>query len=75
MTSQGSASGRFTRAIKQRNLFCAEMALREMRTLSLLDALDYLYLLADVKPEKLEQAALRWHGRLELEASMMTLAE
>jgi hypothetical protein len=28
-----------------------------------------------VKPEKLEQAALRWHGRLELEASMMTLAE
>jgi hypothetical protein len=28
-----------------------------------------------VKPEKLEQAALRWHGRLELEASAMTLAE
>jgi hypothetical protein len=32
-------------------------------------------LLAEVKPEKLEQAALRWHGRLELEASMMTLGE
>jgi len=28
-----------------------------------------------VKPEKLEQAALRWHGRLELEGSAMTLAE
>ena len=75
MTSQGSAHGRFTRAIKQRNLFGAEMAIREMRNLSLVDALDYLDLLAEVKPEKLEQAALRWHGRLELEASVMTLAE
>jgi len=75
MTSQGSAHGRFTRAVKQRNLFGAEMAIREMRNLSLVDALDYLDLLAEVKPEKLEQAALRWHGRLELEASLMTLAE
>jgi hypothetical protein len=65
MTSQGSASGRFTRAIKQRNLFGAEMAMRELGTPSLIDALDYLDLLAEVKPEKLEQAALRWHGRLE----------
>lgn len=40
MTSQGSAHGRFTRAIKQRNLFGAEMAMREAGTLSLLDALD-----------------------------------
>jgi hypothetical protein len=28
-----------------------------------------------VKPEKLEHAVLRWHGRLELEASTMTLGE
>jgi hypothetical protein len=75
MTSQGSAHGRFTRAIKQRNLFGAEMAIREMKSVSLVDALDYIDLLAEVKPEKLEQAALRWHGRLELEASVMTLAE
>lgn len=75
MTSQGSAHGRFSRAVKQRNLFGAEMAIREMKTVSLVDALDYLDLLAEVKPEKLEQAALRWHGRLELEASLMTLAE
>src|SRR5205085_1201079 len=60
----------------QRNLFLAEMAIREMGGLaSLHEGLDYLDLLAEVKPEKLEQAALRWHGRLELEASMMTLAE
>ncbi len=57
MTSQGSASGRFTRAVKPRNLFGAEMAMRELGTPSLIDALDYLDLLAEVKPEKLEQAA------------------
>ena len=55
MTSQGSASERFIRAIKQRNLFGAEMATRELRTLSLVHALDYLDLLAEVRPEKLEQ--------------------
>lgn len=62
-------------AIKQRDLFGAELAVREAGSLSLLDAFDYLELLAETKPEKVEQAALRWHGRLELEASMMTLAE
>jgi hypothetical protein len=35
MTSQGSAHGRFTRAI-QRNLFAAEVALREMGTQGIL---------------------------------------
>lgn len=75
MTSQGSAHGRFSRAIKQRNLFAAELALREIGTPSLLDALDYLDLLADVKPEKLPAAAVRWHGRLELEATTLSIAE
>lgn len=75
MTSQGSAHGRFTRAVKTRNLFMAELALREMGTTSLLDALDYLDLLAEVKPAKLETAAIRWHGRLELETLTLTLAE
>jgi hypothetical protein len=75
MTSQGSASGRFTRAIGQRNLFAAEIALREMGTPSLLLALDYLALLAELKPTKYPLAALRWHGRFELEARALTLAE
>ncbi|MGZ6637136.1 MAG: hypothetical protein ACXVII_30015 [Solirubrobacteraceae bacterium] len=75
MTSQGTATGRFTRAIQRRNLFQAELALREMGTPSLLVALDYLELLAEVKPAKLEPAAVRWHGRLEVEAAAMTLAE
>jgi hypothetical protein len=75
MTSQGSAHGRFTRAIRQRNLWAAEMSLRELGSVSLEDALSYLDLLAEQKPEKLERAAVRWHGRLETEATFLTLAE
>lgn len=37
--------------------------------------MSYLALLAEVKPEKLERAAVRWHGRLETEATFLTLAE
>jgi hypothetical protein len=68
MTSQGTPSGRFDRAIKMRNLWAAEMATREMRgTPSLLQALDYLELLAAVRPDRVGRAAVRWHGRLEVE--------
>ena len=75
MTSQGSASGRFTRATQTRNLFMAEVALKEMGNPSLLLALDYVAMLAEGNPEKFPLAALRWHGRFELEARTLTLAE
>ncbi len=75
MTSQGSAQGRFGRAVATKNLWAAETALREMGTPSLMDALDYLGLVAELKPERFGAAAVRWHGRLELEASAMTLSE
>ena len=75
MTSQGTAHGRFTRAIKTRNLWAAEMSLRELEMPTLEAALAYLDLLAEQKPEKLERAAVRWHGRLETEATFLTLAE
>jgi len=75
MTSQGSASGRFTRAIGQRNLFAAEAALKEMGNPSLLAALDYLALLAEERPAKFVGAALRWHARFESEAVVLTLTE
>jgi hypothetical protein len=48
LTLQGAAHGRFARAIASPNLFEAELALREMGTRSLLAALDYLDLLAEV---------------------------
>ena len=44
----GSSAGRFARALASRNPFEAELALREMGTRSLLAALDYLDLLAEV---------------------------
>jgi hypothetical protein len=75
MTSQGSASGRFTRAIKQQQLWNAEIAAREMRGLSLVDALELVILIAAQRPDRLERAAVRWHGRLEVETPMLTLAE
>jgi hypothetical protein len=75
MTSQGSAHGRFTRALAQRNLRGAETAAKEMGGLSLIDALDYLVMLAEVRPEKAQAAAIRWHGRLELESVTLSLVE
>ncbi len=75
MTSQGSAQTRFKRAIQTRNLFLAELAAREMGEVPLDAALELAFLIADVKPERLEPAALRWHGRLELEARTLTLRE
>jgi len=38
-------------------------------------ALDYLALLAEERPGKFVGAALRWHARLESEATLLTLAE
>src|SRR6059058_2940231 len=75
MTSQGSAHGRFTRAIKQGNLFAAEIGARELRGLSLHDALDLVALIAQVRPDRLEPVAIRWHGRLEVETRLLTLAD
>ena len=75
MTAQGSAYTRFKRTIQRKNLLGAEMTLREMRQVSLLEALDYLVLLAELRPERAEPAAVRWHARLELEAANLSLRE
>ena len=75
MTSQGTAHGRYTRALAQRNLAAAEIAAKELGGLSLLDALDYLVLLAAQRPGRAQAAALRWHGRFELETSTLTFVE
>ena len=75
MTSQGSAHGRFSRAIQQRNLWAAETSLRELGQARSRTRSSYLDLLAEQKPEKVERAAVRWHGRLETEATFLSLAE
>ena len=51
------------------------MAAREMGGLSLIDALDYLILLAEIRPERAPAAAIRWHGRLEVESVGLSLVE
>jgi hypothetical protein len=63
MTSQGSAHGRFQRAIAARNLLNADTAAREMGGLSLGDALALCELLASTDPKRYERAALRWLQR------------
>ena len=63
MTSQGTAHGRFQRAIQRRHVQAAEMAAREMGGLSLADALTLCELLANTDPTRYERAALRWLQR------------
>jgi len=69
MTSQGTAHGRFTRAIANGNLRGAEMAARELGRLSLEDALSLCVLLADYDATRFERAGLRWLERLIAERS------
>jgi hypothetical protein len=63
MTSQGTAAGRFQRAIVRGHVLAAEIAAREMGGLSLADALSLCELLAKVDPARYERVALRWLGR------------
>jgi hypothetical protein len=63
MTSQGTAHGRFQRAIHRRHVQAAETAAREMGGLSLANALSLCELLANVDPARYERAALRWLQR------------
>jgi hypothetical protein len=58
MTSQGTAHGRFERAIHRGHVQAAEMAAREMGGLSLADALMLCELLAAVRPSALRTSGL-----------------
>ncbi len=63
MTSQGTARGRFERAIHRRHVLAAEMAAREMGGL-----------LANTDPARYERAARRWLQRF-IEERSPPLAE
>jgi hypothetical protein len=63
MTSQGTAHGRFQRAIHRRHIQAAEMAAREVGGLSLAEAVLLCELLANADPTRYERAALRWLQR------------
>jgi hypothetical protein len=74
MTSQGTAHGRFQRAIHRRHVQAAEMAAREMGGLSLSDALLLCELLANTDVARYERAALRWLQRF-IDERLPPLAE
>jgi hypothetical protein len=74
MTSQGTARGRFQRAIHRRDVQAAEMAAREMGGLSLADALSLCEVLANADPARYERAALRWLQRF-IDERLPPLAE
>jgi hypothetical protein len=75
MTSQGTAHARFQRAVQAGQLFHAELAARELERLHLAYALELAVLIAREDPARYDRAAVRWHGRLELEAKRLSLAE
>jgi hypothetical protein len=75
MTSQGTAYGRFRRAIERGQLFHAELAARELGSLTLADALDLLALIAVDDCSRFDRAALRWHSRFVSEARGLRLWE
>jgi len=61
MTSQGSAHGRFQRALQRRHLVAAEM---ELGQLSLIDALSLVVCYARTGSPKFEKAVVRWLVRV-----------
>jgi hypothetical protein len=75
VTSQGTAQGRFQRAIDAGNLWAAETAARELGRLPLGSALALTALIAEVAPQRFERAAVRWHGRFVLEVPGLSIAE
>jgi hypothetical protein len=70
MTRQGTAHGRFQRAIQHGHLFAAEIAAREMRSLSLLEALSLCLLYRRVLDARFERAARRWVRRVQVDHSL-----
>lgn len=75
MTSQGSAHGRFQRAIERGAVDQAEMAARELGRLGLMDALSLVTCYARAGSPKFETAAVRWLSRLALEGRDVGLAD
>jgi len=75
MTSQGSAYGRFRRALQKGNLELVRAAASELPTIRLGDALHVCLLIRDRDPQRYEQAALRWVARFAVEARTATLVD
>jgi hypothetical protein len=67
MTSQGSAYGRFRKALNRGNLSLVHAAALELPHVDLVDALRIVLLMRGVDDERYDRAATRWLGRFVLE--------
>lgn len=75
VTSQGSAYGRFRKALDRRLPRQALIAGRELEHVGLADALELVLLLRDKDPLRFPRSALRWHARFVAETRTIELAE
>jgi hypothetical protein len=75
VTSQVPRTAASAAAIQHKHVANAEDAARELGWLSLVDALACCELVAEVQPERFDRVAVRWHGRLALEASGLSLRD
>src|ERR1043165_3687056 len=75
MTSDGSPYTRLRRAIQAGNLAIINATAAELGSVALPDALGILLVIEAKDDERFERAAVRWAGRLALEAPDLELAE
>jgi hypothetical protein len=75
VTSDGSPYARLRRAIEARNIAIITATAAELPYVGLHDALGILLVIEDKHEERFEAAAVRWAGRLALEAPDLQLAE
>src|SRR6478752_1933289 len=75
MTSDGSPYPRLMRAIQVGNLAIIEATAAELGWVALRDALGILLVIEAKDDERFERSAVRWAGRLALEAPDLALAE
>lgn len=72
---QGTAYGRFRRALDKGLATQALLAARELEHVGLADALELILLLRDKEPARFPRAALRFHARFVAEVRTMGLGE
>ena len=77
LTSPGRPYAVFQRALKNGNLWVAETEARELRKVSLEDALRLVHLYAEKESPKFERAAMKWLRRYldEKEPTLKNFAE
>jgi hypothetical protein len=75
VTAQGGPYARFRRALASGNPTVATAAAAELPKLGLADALALLLLYSSTDRRRFERAAVRWHGRLCLEATRLSPAD